>query len=69
MTLIIDFFRKSDSLKQYTRFQVKSKLPSHSIFSQLIYSLRVHFLSGGSNFILLGVSALSTRGIKPYDLS
>ena len=25
MTLILDFFRKSDSLKQYTRFQVKSR--------------------------------------------
>ena len=25
MTLIIDFVRKSESLKQYTRFQVKEK--------------------------------------------
>ena len=26
MTLLIDFVREVDSLKQYTRFQVKSKL-------------------------------------------
>ena len=40
MTLIIDFFRNVDSLKQYTRFQVMSK---HSIL--LLRKCHFHILA------------------------